>query len=449
MKSRRYFLALISIIFFLLAGCEKYLDAKPDHSLAVPETLADLQALMDNYSTLVSTETFSGEVASDDYYLTNEVWTALTSDDYKRMYTWEKDMLFTNQLNDWSNSYAAVYQSNTVLEQLEKLKNRDAAYRDVKGQALFFRGKCFLKVAWLWALTYDPATAGNEPGIPLRLNTDFNEVSKRATISETYRQIIDDLKAAASLLPVNSIHPTRPSRPAAFGMLARAYLSMGDYIKAGLYADSCLALKNTLLDYNTLDPASAYPVPQFNSEVIWDCFTPPPPPLSMSRARINDALYQSYGVNDLRKTIFFRNNNNGSFAFKGTYDQGPLFMGIATDEIYLIRAECYVREGKITAGMTDLNTLLTRRWKKNTFVPLTANDQASALNLVLTERRKELLMRGLRWADLKRLNRAGAGITISRQVNNQTYTLLPNDLRYAMPIPEDVIQITGMEQNRR
>lgn len=449
MNTKRYLLALIPIFIFLISGCEKYLDAKPDHRLAVPETLADLQALMDDYSNLISVETASGEVSSDDYYLTNEVWAALTSEDYKRMYIWEKDQLFTNPLNNWSESYQAVYQTNTVLEQLAKLDNDDTSHRNVKGQALFFRGKFFLKIAWLWALAYDPATAGKEPGIPLRLNTNFNEVSRRSTISETYTQIVDDLREAAALLPANSIHPMRPSRPAAFGMLARTYLSMGDYIKAGLYADSCLALKNSLLDYNDLNPASAYPVPQFNTEVIWDGFAPPPAPLSMSRARINDALYQSYAANDLRKVVFFRNNNNGSFAFKGTYDQGPLFMGIATDEIYLIRAECYARAGNISAAMADLNALLIKRWKKNTFVPFTVADQASALNLVLTERRKELLMRGLRWADLKRLNREGAGITISRSVNNQIYTLSPNDLRYALPIPEDVIQITGMEQNRR
>lgn len=449
MKIKRYLFALIPGLFLLFTGCEKYLDAKPDHRLAVPETLTDLQALMDDYSTLTSTETAAGEVASDDYYLTSDVWAALTSEDYKRMYIWEKDLLFTNQLNDWYYSYKAIYQTNTVIEQLAKLNTNDAAHRNVKGQALFFRGKCFLKVAWIWALAYDPATAGNEPGIPLRLSSDFNEVSTRATLKASYEQIISDLKAAAALLPLNGIHPMRPSKPAALGMLARTYLSMGDYTNAGLYADSCLALRNTLLDYNTLDPAGAYPVPQFNIEVIWDGFAPPPPPLSMSRARISDALYQSYSANDLRKVIFFRNNNNGSFAFKGSYDQTPLFMGIAADEIYLIRAECYARVGNFSAAMADLNTLLIKRWKKNTFVPFSAPDPASALNLILNERRKELLMRGLRWVDLKRLNREGAGITISRTVNNQVYTLAPNDLRYAMPIPEDVIKMSGIEQNRR
>lgn len=80
---------------------------------------------------------------------------------------------------------------------------------------------------------------------------------------------------------------------------------------------------------------------------------------------------------------------------------------------------------------------------------MTANSHAEALNIILKERRKELLIRGLRWSDLKRYNRGGANITLTRTVNGQTYTLSPNDLRYAVAIPEDIITLTGMPQNPR
>jgi hypothetical protein len=58
-------------------------------------------------------------------------------------------------------------------------------------------------------------------------------------------------------------------------------------------------------------------------------------------------------------------------------------------------------------------------------------------------------MRGLRWMDIKRLNKDGAKITLTRNVEGNTYTLPPNDLRYALPIPEEVISLTGMPQNIR
>lgn len=99
--------------------------------------------------------------------------------------------------------------------------------------------------------------------------------------------------------------------------------------------------------------------------------------------------------------------------------------------------------------MGYLNNLLAKRWKTGTFVPITASSQTDALNIISRERRKELLIRGVRWSDLKRYNRDGANITLTRTVNGQTYTLPPNDLRYAIAIPEDIITLTGMPQNPR
>ena len=56
-------------------------------------------------------------------------------------------------------------------------------------------------------------------------------------------------------------------------------------------------------------------------------------------------------------------------------------------------------------------------------------------------------MRGLRWMDLKRLNKEGANIVLKRVTEDKEYTLLPNSNFYALPIPEDIIQLTGMPRN--
>ena len=97
--------------------------------------------------------------------------------------------------------------------------------------------------------------------------------------------------------------------------------------------------------------------------------------------------------------------------------------------------------------MNDLNALLEKRYQTSTFTPLVINDQKEALSRILLERRKELVMRGLRWIDIKRLNKGGDQITLVRKIGNQTYTLLPNSDYYALPIPDDIIRITGMKQN--
>ena len=118
--------------------------------------------------------------------------------------------------------------------------------------------------------------------------------------------------------------------------------------------------------------------------------------------------------------------------------------------MYLNRAESYARTGKVANGLKDLNSLLLNRWNKNkTYVPLTAMNTEEAISLILRERRKELLMRGLRWLDLKRLNKMGANITLERELGNNRFTLLPNDNRYALAIPEYVIQLSGIPQNPR
>ncbi|HSU50550.1 MAG TPA: RagB/SusD family nutrient uptake outer membrane protein, partial [Segetibacter sp.] len=123
--------------------------------------------------------------------------------------------------------------------------------------------------------------------------------------------------------------------------------------------------------------------------------------------------------------------------------------GIATDEVYLTRAECNARAGNITAAMSDLNSLMSKRWKAGAFVPFAATNTSDALTLILQERRKETLFRGLRWLDLRRLNSEGANITLTRNLNGQLYTLAPNDPKYVLPIPPDVVSLSGMAQNER
>jgi len=305
----------------------------------------------------------------------------------------------------------------------------------------------------LWCLAYDQNSASTDLGIPLRLDPDINKPSKRASVQQTYDQIVNDLNKAIALLPVTPLHVFRASKPAACGLLARVYLFMRKYDSCFHYANMGLQLKSDLLDYNQVSQNADFPFADFtfsnNPEIIFGSYTAVRQLLG-SRAKIDTVLYQSYNDNDLRKWCYFKDNGDGSHSYKGSYSgQVSLWNGIATDELYLMRAECYARMGKTDLAMQDLNTLMVNRWKQGTFKPFKATTSDEALEILLQERRKELVMRNIRWMDIKRLNKEGAGIILKRIVDGHTYSLPPNDPRSALAVPEDIVNLFGIKQNPR
>jgi hypothetical protein len=401
-----------------------------------------------------------GELSADDYYMTTNNFNILPL--YERnTYIWNQDIYGgVGKLTHWDYPYQQVLYSNIVLEGLKNIQVDNSNTKDwnnIKGTALFMRAFAFWNLAQIFCAPYDSATANTDLGIPLRLSSDINEKSSRSTIQQTYDQIISDLSEAENLVPPTLVYSyrNRPSKPAVLAMMARTYLSMRNYGKALLYSDSSLQLYNKLIDYNTISTAASIPFPLLNDEALFsarDITTGAISNLRLSQGNsIDTSLYQSYDINDLRKRIYFRLNGPYVTINKGTYNATSVFRftGLATDEVYLMRAESYARLGDKTNSLNDLNILMSKRFKTGTFVPFTAATANDALSLVLNERRKELVMRNLRWTDLRRLNKEGFNITLIRIINNQTYTLKPNDPRYILPIPDDVIAFTGMQQNAR
>lgn len=437
-------------------GCEKLLSEKYDQQSVVPSSLKHLQALLDNEQVMNQRSPRAGEMSADDYYLPDVNWTALNDFD-KRMYTWDKHDVFPEgSASDWGYAYAHVYWANVVLSEMNtmgRVPGDEDEWNNVMGQALFTRGQAFLRIASIWAMAYDEHTARIDPGIPLRLDPDYNIRTTRATVEQTYDQIISDLKKAAELLPQMPLHMLRPSKAGAYALLARTYLSMRKYTEMGYYANLCLQIKHTLRDFNSLKkiPPASFPfAPRFSNEdeIITESCMMAAPALHFTAARIDSGLYTSFSINDLRREVFFRINNDSTHSFRGNYTgSATLFSGIATNEVYLMRAESYARAGSVSNAMADLNHLLEKRFTTGTFAPHIVNNPEAALLLILMERRKELIMQGLRWIDVKRLNKEGRNITLKRIVNGRTYILSPNDPGVALPIPEDVIRNAGIAQN--
>lgn len=97
-------------------SCKKYLEEKTNQKLAVPQTLGDLQALLDNYNIINKKGAIAGEISADDYYVTDAGYDAMFYESRRRLYRWEKEHVFENELNDWYNLYRPVYYANSVLD---------------------------------------------------------------------------------------------------------------------------------------------------------------------------------------------------------------------------------------------------------------------------------------------------------------------------------------------
>jgi len=448
---------MLLILACTASSCRKeYLEKKPDKALLIPTKLEDFQYLLDNQ--LFNKYPALNQIASDDLQNTGTL-NDLAAPYERTTYIWQADMYggpFV--ILDWEGPYQQVFYANIILDGLAKFKAtalQEAEYKRIQGSALFFRASALFLLAQNFTKPYDAATASIDPGVPVSLVSDVNQRPGRGTLAGLYEQIIHDLEESSGLLPDVSFYKSLPSRHAAMGMLARVYLSMQEYAKAGVYAKACLDIKSALIDYNTLNATAVNPLPQAltdkNAEGIFYATLNSFSYFNSALTTVDPQLYQLYATNDLRKTVYFSNKGGGLINFKGSYNGNrDLFGGIATDEVYLIRAECLARAGNSTEALSVLNSLLIKRWKSGTFVPLVASNPDETLKLILTERRKELICRGLRWSDLRRLNMDPKfAVSLSRVNNGITYTLEPNSPRYVFPIPENEIQGSGIEQNLR
>lgn len=458
MKRTVPYLILCSVL--ILASCGKdWLDERSDKSLVIPTTLSDLQALIDN-TNVMNMAPALGTLSSDDYFIQDDVYQALGLDFFKNAYTWSDKNFWSGVSNptDWTYPYTIVFYSNIVLEGLDRLKpgaDDQQTRKELKGYALFHRANAFYQVATLFAAPYSRSNEATELGIPLRLSPDVKAPVVRSSMKETWAQILKDANEATKLLPLEAAVKTRPCRAAAYALLAKCYLELEDYSNALKAADSSFRLNSTIIDYNSLNQTAVNPFPIFNDEVLFHAMLGNLTPLAANFALVDTSLYGTYSVDDLRREIYFNPAPGGRFTFGGSYLgpstlTGRLFGGIAADEVLLVRAECYARTGNVPAAMEDLNLLLKNRYKTDTYHPLTTDAADEALAWVLEERRKELVLRGTRFVDLRRLNKeARFAITLKRMVNDQEFTLPPNDKRYALPIPGNVIDISHIPQNPR
>ncbi|RZJ90935.1 MAG: RagB/SusD family nutrient uptake outer membrane protein [Chryseobacterium sp.] len=459
-------IAYISVLVLALgtfSNCKKdFLDAKPNKALLVPSSLTDFQAILDNV-TVMNTTVGLPNIACDDFYRSDANLVAMSAV-VNNTYFWRENIFDDLSSNDWDVPYKTVFYANVVLDGLALVARNEqnsAEFDRIKGSALFFRSMAFFHLSQMFAVPFEASSAANGFGIPLPLNSNVNNLLGRGNLKQTYDQMINDFTVSFPLLPDRSKSTNMPNKCAVYGYLARIYLIMGNIGNAKKYAEEYLKITDKLIDFNTLNSSAARPMPNggvanANEEVVFALFLNGYAYDSSTTTFVQPELYQLYEDNDLRKVCFFADRGNKNYTFKGSYFASTSsFGGIATDEVYLIKAECEARLGQTTVALDYLHKLLLTRWRKSnagtsTYIKKTAVNSTEALKIILQERRKELLTRGLRWSDLRRLNTlAGAEQSLVRNNNMSAYILIPNSLRYTFPIPLNETLSSGIQQNPR
>lgn len=457
---RQVFVNCIFIVFIAITGClvscKKFLDASPDKQLTTPKTIHDLRSILDYNSSMNANYSPYGAIASDEYYITDDVYNSLTDVVSKNNYVWGLINESADKDLDWQYNYQRLFYVNVVLDYFDRVTKAGVLVTDVnsiKGEALFYRAFTMFTMVQVYAMPYNPSTAAITVGIPYKLTADLNETITRPSIQKNYQQIVKDLQEAIPLLQTTTQSLLRPDRSAACLALANVYLVMQQFDKAESYADSCLRYRNDLIDYNKISLSASQPFELFNKEVIWQADLGTNTILSVSRAITDTLLYNSFESNDLRKSAYFNSSGSSPAIFKGYYNgrwKGVYFAGLAVDESYLVKAECQARRGKPEAAMETLNQLLVNRYD-STFVPVNTSNQQQAIDIILEHRKKELCFRGgIRWMDIRRINEIdNSKIRLTRKIEGKEYKLLPGDVHFAFLIPQNAIDNSGIRQNLR
>lgn len=454
--------SIIAVALIFTSCNQDFLDIKPSQNLRIPNSDADYLAILDNITNMnQGSSHILGIIGSDEIYLDAQAFDAIpsTGDNtyQKNAYVWA-DQVYVgdeSQLIDWSMGYFRILWSNIVLDGLKKnqLRSEKSEQHDlITGMALFHRALNYYNLAQLYCPVYNSNTKDSNFGLPLRLEADVTLHQPRSSLSDTYAQLMGDLEEAALLLPEDPGSIFRPSKAAAFALLAKVYLQMGLYEEALANVNSALALKSDLMNFeiNGLDAEFSFPLyGKNNPEIIFYSTLYNPLLLSAAYVNVDTMVMDLYAAGDFRKERYVKTNDDNSYSFIGSYSgDDKFFTGIATDELFLVRAEASARSGDLHSALADLNTLRQNRIAESHFVKLESSDPIEVMQWIITERRRELLLRGTRWEDLRRWNQDPSfAVDLVRIIREEEYRLISNSRKYCWPLPVAAIQNGGYEQN--
>lgn len=439
---KKYIVALIVISFIFATSCRKYVEIDSKSSRTLKYT-SDYQYLLNNTSTFEYSYGFP-LLSNDDAGIDNTTYQNIILSQWALTYTWVATRYSDSESDgDWERYYKQINICNAVTDGvMDSEGGTTNEKKTILALAKVHRAYAYLNLVNLYAPPYNASTASTDLGLPLLTTADLYASLKRAPLAKVYEQIIADLTSALPYLPDLPDYNSDPSKAAAYALLAEINLEMRNFIQAGLYADSVLLLKSTLIDFNKYTSTSALPRKLEDPETIFSKLVGG----NFYTVTLSSDLLTLLGTKDLRYKLLTATNTYGRYYCRSS--QG-VSVGPNVPEMMLIKAECAARAGDYTTPVNLINTLRSKRFTPTDYVALTASSANDALALVINERRRELFGRGFRWFDMRRLNQDNAfAKNYTRTFKGENYTLEKNSSRYTYAIAQKYILLNPeIEQN--
>jgi len=444
-------ISTLSLLVFLavLPSCKK-MDIFPADQMSTGSIANSSDGILNvtngNYSMFKDVLIFNGFKDDNNNYLRqyfqmstfaadNIVNGQRTEDPLYYSFTYTHSPSQANARYFWYISYKIINGANTVIDILKDKKNNNALGRQLEGENYFLRAFSTFNLVRFYAKPYNEGDPTVNPGVILRKSASEDAAKARASVKETYDFVLSDLKKAAALMN-QSRGKAFASKEAAWAMLSRVYLNMGDYDNTIAYSDSVINSGKF-----TLETSASFPTYFANalnrSETIWAiAFTPADNRgkfgsiASMLYSDGNSGWGEEYASKSLRNIMSKHLNDvrwdyidtlytdNGIIAKKNgieifyitkfSFQDGdpnlssPVMFRLA--EMYLNRAEAYAHKGNVNSALSDVNEIRKNRGLQNALYSSVPAGE-TILDVVLNERRIELAFEGPRLWDLLRNHR--------------------------------------------
>lgn len=492
MKSKIKILFSSSLIALVLTSCNDFLDEEPDQRVTLDNLEKASQLLVSAYS--IASPNFT-DWMSDDVQYTQGTNLRLS---HTQMYAWEDVTTGPTELDTpdffWFQSYNAIAHANEVLAVLDEIavtNSEDELRKNaVKSEALLTRAYAHFMLVNMFGQHFG-SSFGSSMGVPYisTPETTFLEQYERASVRKVYDQVEDDLLEGLELLDESFFENSGKyhfNRNAALAFASRFYLFKRDYIRCIQYSDELLG-SNPEAFIRDLTSEEFQAASSSNTEYPRLYSSPDLAANIMLMRKISlvqrvDFAYgpdQSFyrdlfsaslfpGLTDQRENPAFVKGENSVYPirYQSLFERSslnsnvgsPYYIHIAFsgEEVVLNRAEANAWQGNFEESIADLQALAEKRFSGGpvqleledlrSFFGTPDNDLNSILSyIVFLERRKEFLMQGMRWYDLKRYL-----IEVEHDDESGSISVLnEEDNRKALQIPQSAIDIGGLEPNPR